>query len=192
MGVLRKPQVPASDVYLVAPRLFRLAPAEAVEFFIAAGPDRLEPEKLLPAFGPFLAALKKKKKEEEEEEKEDPAVTCAAAADVADDAVHKREAIRFLQHAVTRQMCTHGSVHNCLLLLLVDRFPEDPNALMRYVAGAGMSSGGKAHYDQALAGKLCEETGALKAAIHIHCDVGDYEYAVELALRVDDLSLIHI
>jgi hypothetical protein len=31
-------------------------------------------------------------------------------------------------------------------------------------------------------------TGALKAAIHIHCDVGDYDYAVELALRADDVD----
>jgi hypothetical protein len=54
--------------------------------------------------------------------------------------VCKREAIRYLQAAVTRQACVQGAVHNCLLLLLVDGARADPAALMRYVAaGARLS-----------------------------------------------------
>ena len=37
IAVLRNPKVPAAHVYRAAPPLFRLAPAEAVDFFIASG-----------------------------------------------------------------------------------------------------------------------------------------------------------
>ena len=175
IGVLRKPQVPAADVYKVAPQLFSTAPVEAVDFFIAQGPERLDPVKVLPAFGALLPLNA-------------PQEFFTRGEGGAELEGRKKEAIRFLQHAVMRQGCGNGSLHNYLLLLLVDRYREDPNALMRYVAGAGLSSGGKAYYDQALAARMCEEAGAIRAAIHIYCDVGDYDYAIDLALRVDDLD----
>jgi len=141
-----------------------------------------------------------------------------------DIAVGRKEAIRFLQHTVSRQGCTSQPVHDFLLMLLVLRYvevgpgrywgpatsstrilnprlflvkwhpmtwrtisarpyPEDPNALMRYVGGAGAAGGGSAYYDQRVAFQLCEGVGALRAAIHIHCDLNDLDRAVDLALQ---------
>jgi hypothetical protein len=104
--------------------------------------------------------------------------------------VAMEEGARYLTHVVTRRRVTDRGVHDLTLRLLVRRHDKDPHALVRYLDGAGWDEQtGVSRYDPLLAADLCERAGAVKAAIRVHCDRGDHDRAIALAMRSDNLTL---
>ena len=152
-----------------------------MDCFLACGVDALPPARLVPAFKPFVGPGRTPGLTEKE------------------DAERKAEATRYLQSVASPSVgggggagpprCEDRTVHDCLLRLLVDGHERDGSkALMRYVAGVGVGANGDALFDKELAARLCEEFGAFRAAIHVHCDGADHGSALELALEAGDLA----
>ena len=177
---LSNPDVPAEEVYAAAAELFRLAPADAVDMFLDAGPNRLDPSRLAHAFEPCL----EENAAGDDRDDEENAAAAAASATVS----KKREAIRFLQTAVTRQDALARDVHDLLVRFLVDAHRRSPAALTRYLVGAGRSGGGEPMYDRERAARLCESAGATDAAIQIRIDAGQLDRALRLALDAGDVE----
>lgn len=162
--VIGNPRIPPDTRLRHAPALFTLDPKTAVDAFIAD--DGLD-----------VTAIASRVI--------DPLVVAVDPGDVA-----TAEGARYLTHAVTRRRVTDRGVHDLTLRLLVRRHDKDPHALVRYLDGAGWDEQtGVSRYDPLLAADLCERAGAVKAAIRVHCDRGDHDRAIALAMRSDDLTL---
>ena len=185
---LSNPEVPAEEVYAAAAELFRLAPARAVDMFLDAGPSRLDPSRLAHAFEPCLEETRGDDRDDEHDDAaaddRDDRENAAAASTVS----KKREAIRFLQTAVTRQGALARDVHDLLVRFLADAHRHSPAALTRYLVGAGRSGGGEPMYDRERAARLCETAGATDAAIQIRIDAGQLDRALRLALDAGDVD----
>ena len=116
--------------------------------FLDAGPRQTRSLALAHAFEPCLEETRGDDRDDEQ--------NAAAAAAAASTVSKKREAIRFLQTAVTRQGALARDVHDLLVRFLVDAHRHSPAALTRYLVGAGRSGGGEPMYDRERAARLCE------------------------------------
>jgi hypothetical protein len=162
--VIGNPRIPPDTRLRHAPALFTLDPKTAVDAFIAD--DGLDVTAIASRVIDLLVV----------------------AVDPGDVAME--EGARYLTHVVTRRRVTDRGVHDLTLRLLVRRHDKDPHALVRYLDGAGWDEQtGVSRYDPLLAADLCERAGAVKAAIRVHCDRGDHDRAIALAMRSDDLTL---
>ena len=162
--VIGNPRIPPDTRLRHAPALFTLDPKTAVDAFIAD--DGLDVTAIASRVIDLLVV----------------------AVDPGDVAME--EGARYLTHVVTRRRVTDRGVHDLTLRLLVRRHDKDPHALVRYLDGAGWDEQtGVSRYDPLLAADLCERAGAVKAAIRVHCDRGDHDRAIALAMRSDDLAL---
>ena len=162
--VIGNPRIPPDTRLRHAPALFTLDPKTAVDAFIAD--DGLDVTAIASRVIDLLVV----------------------AVDPGDVAME--EGARYLTHVVTRRRVTDRGVHDLTLRLLVRRHDKDPHALVRYLDGAGWDEQtGVSRYDPLLAADLCERAGAVKAAIRVHCDRGDHDRAIALAMRSDNLTL---
>ena len=155
--------------------LFDLDPGTAVDAFVAD--DDLDPARLATEVFErlFVAGL---------DESTDPRGAVAVGA------------ARYLTHAVARGRgevnIVDRRVHDLALRAFCRVYPADPSALIGYVRdGAGTDwKTGEPLYDCAVATDLCERVGAVEVAICVHCDRGDHDAALALAMATsDDLAL---
>ena len=173
--VFRNPRMPPDARLAHARALFDLDPGTAVDAFVAD--DDLDPARLATEVFErlFVAGL---------DESTDPRGAVAVGA------------ARYLTHAVARGRgevnIVDRRVHDLALRAFCRVYPADPSALIGYVRdGAGTDwKTGEPLYDCAVATDLCERVGAVEVAICVHCDRGDHDAALALAMATsDDLAL---
>ena len=173
--VFRNPRMPPDARLAHARALFDLDPATAVDAFVVD--DDLDPARLATEVFEGVVAG--------DESTGDPRGAVAVAA------------ARYLTHAVTRGRGEVNTVdrrrlHDLALRAFVRVHPADPGALIWYVHdGFGTDSKtGEPLYDPVVAADLCERVGAIEAAMCVHCDRGDQDAALALAMAAsDDLAL---
>jgi len=181
--ILRKPSVPAEMQYKFAPGLIALAPADAVDSWIACG-LALEPRRLIPALmtysdvssddpDGFLGGFT-------------PAAASATTTRGASQAAGREQAVRYLEHCYLQLGSKDPAIHNLLLTLHVQASGGE-GPLLRYIVTA-RGEGGAPLYDAEYALRLCLQRQRKRAAVHLYSAIGAYEEAVMLALEVD-LSL---
>ena len=173
--VFRNPRMPPDARLAHARALFDLDPATAVDAFVVD--DDLDPARLATEVFEGVVAG--------DESTGDPRGAVAVGA------------ARYLTHAVTRGRGEVNTVdrrrlHDLALRAFVRVYPADPGALIGYVRdGFGTDSKtGEPLYDPVVAADLCERVGAIEAAMCVHCDRGDQDAALALAMAAsDDLAL---
>ena len=163
VGVLRRPNAGPELLYTTAPPLFRLAPADAVDLWLAqAERVPLDPARFVPA----LAAARGRALGEEA----------------------RAQAVRYLEHCCSLGVSAAG-VHNLLLSLHAEGAQASEAPLLRYLRGAGGGGGAAPLYDPAFALRTCLQLGALRSAVELHVASGALDLAVDTALRLGDVDL---
>ena len=167
VGVLRRPGTPAELHYSVAPKLFALAPQQAVDLWLAAS-DILDPATGQPVIDPARLV---------------PALAAARGGALGE--VARAQAVRYLEHSASLG-CSAPGLHNLLLSLHAEgKGPTAEAALLRYLRAAG----GARLYDPAFALRVCTQLGAHRAVVELHVTSGAPDLAVDAALRAGDVEL---
>ena len=167
VGVLRRPGTPAELHYSCAPRLFALAPQQAVDLWLAAS-DLVDPATGQPVIDPARLV---------------PALAAARGGALGEGA--RAQAVRYLEHSASLG-CAAPGVHNLLLSLHAEgKGPGAEAALLRYLRAAG----GARLYDPAFALRVCTQLGAHRAVVELHLTSGAPDLAVDAALRAGDVEL---
>jgi len=89
------------------------------------------------------------------------------------------QAIRYLQHCVGKLQNKDPALHNYLLSLYAQ---EDEKALLAFLSPP---AGGTRYYDLKYALRVCTQHNQKTACVHIYSQMGLYEEAVNMALKVD-------
>lgn len=96
------------------------------------------------------------------------------------------QVVRYLQH-VTRGGATNTLLHNYLLSLLAD---TDDAALLSQIASNNNNPlTGQPLYDLDYALRVCNERGKIEACVRIYAKKGDFESAVDLAIKAGNVDL---
>jgi len=155
LGVLRKPTIPRELIYKFAPALLEAAPGETVDAWIQAG-SKLDPRRLMPA----LVRC------------DEPAARGECLA----------QALRYVEFAIHELGCDDSALHNLAVSLYSSQ--GDEAELISYLSRA-KGPLGRPLYDQKFALRLARERNRERACVQLLSDMGMFQDATALALRVD-------
>ncbi|KAK2952562.1 putative Vacuolar protein sorting-associated protein 18 like protein [Blattamonas nauphoetae] len=158
--------------YQFSPFLIRQVGKELIAQWMKIPPGKIDPAKLIPSLSLYCAPPKQRWQE--------------------------NESIRFLNCVIRYWHSTNPQVHNFYVLSLARSATEDK--LIEFIhehddvedpdlADSGLdgheSTGRKRCYDERYALRVCMQEHCYRAAVFVYCQLGLFDEAVNLALRVD-------
>ena len=103
-------------------------------------------------------------------------------------ALAQNQAVRYLNFVVTNNFEVPASVHNALISIMASHASPSENMLLGYLE----SQPSPPFYDADFALRLCIQHDRVQSCVHIYSAMGQYQQAVELALKHDDVDLAAI
>ncbi|KAF2738624.1 hypothetical protein EJ04DRAFT_428532 [Polyplosphaeria fusca] len=101
--------------------------------------------------------------------------------------LNQNQAIRFLLFEINQHQSTDAAIHNTLISVYASHPTTDEMALLSYLEA--QSLGHEQNYDADFALRLCIQHKRVQSCVHIYSSMGQYQQAVDLALKYDEVEL---
>ena len=100
------------------------------------------------------------------------------------------QAARYLSFCINQLHSNDAAVHNTLISIYASHPSPSESALMSYLSAQSLNA--SPAYDTDFAFRLCIQHSRVQSAVHIYSSMGEYNSAVDLALKNDDIDLASI
>ena len=99
----------------------------------------------------------------------------------------QNQAARYLSFCINALQSTDGAIHNTLISIFASSPTSSESALLSYLSNQSLSK--TPHYDADFAFRLCIQHSRVQSAVHIYSSMGQFDSAVTLALKYNEIEL---
>ena len=99
----------------------------------------------------------------------------------------QNQAARYLSFCINALQSTDGAIHNTLISIFASSPTPSESALLSYLSNQSLSK--TPYYDADFAFRLCIQHSRVQSAVHIYSSMGQFDSAVTLALKYNEIEL---